>query len=450
MAVSISRLFATSVREIVPRLTAADLSYTFAEKGDDWQLDEGKDPAADELPRTFHRLYSAASDMLSHGFMAFDLALKPQRAGGCALRLRIGGTGQLKLHGRIPHTLRQLMLSTEDDGHAGEPRLQRAHGVCPASGARVDFACLPLAGFMFSASCSLRQAHLDDESPAPAPTPPSPPSPSPRMWLVHADAVNAASVGSQAQHHGWAVAPMKTFTDAVRRARHHPLHQAWPALVIVFVDTLPALAATTAADLATLRQLLPPQVLCVAAAETGSPWLGDPEALRGYELHCHPLCRGEWESWSAKLMPGADVPSGLTQPAPLEPAGRVPVLVVDDDHIYRFLTEKLLGAMGYAVHTAQDGQQAIDACRRLAPALVLMDLDMPVLDGYEATRRLRELQRSGEVQPSRIVAHSGTSDATAQYRAALAGADGFLPKPARLQHLRAEVLRWCTAHHAVN
>jgi CheY-like chemotaxis protein len=121
---------------------------------------------------------------------------------------------------------------------------------------------------------------------------------------------------------------------------------------------------------------------------------------------------------------------------------------VTDDHIYRFLTEKLLGTMGYAVHTARDGQQAIDACRRLAPALVLMDLEMPILDGYEATRRLRELQRSGEVQPSRIVAHSASSDAFVQLQAVQAGADGFLAKPARLQHLRAEVLRWCTAHHA--
>ncbi|MEF7615725.1 response regulator [Aquincola sp. MAHUQ-54] len=441
MAVSVSRLFAGSVREVVPLLQAAHLGYTFAEKGGGWLLEDDGD--ADALARMLHRLYCAAAAMVSHGAIAFDLAAKPLRSGGCALRVRIGGTGRMRLHGRIAQVLQGLDLAPDASADASLPRLQRAHGVCPASGARVDFGCLPLAGFMFSASCSLRRA-------VPHGVPPAPPvRPAPRLWLVHGDAVNAACVASQAQHHGWAVVPMGTLAEALRRARHHAEGQAWPALAIVFVDPSPAAAAGwPAADLAALRLALPPRVPCIAAAATGSAWLADPEALAGYDLHCHPLCHDEWAGWSARLQPDADTPSGLTRPLPLEPADRVRVLVVDDDDYHRFVGEKLLSAMGYAVHTASDGEQAIDACRRSAPALVLMDLEMPVLDGYEATRRLRALQRSGAMAPCRIVAHSGSSDALARQRAMQAGFDGFLAKPARPACLRAEVLRWCTAHRA--
>lgn len=62
------------------------------------------------------------------------------------------------------------------------------------------------------------------------------------------------------------------------------------------------------------------------------------------------------------------------------------ILVVDDVHEVADCTAELLGLLGYEVRTAYDGQQAVEAARQQRPDVVLLDLNMPVLDGFEAAR----------------------------------------------------------------
>jgi len=76
---------------------------------------------------------------------------------------------------------------------------------------------------------------------------------------------------------------------------------------------------------------------------------------------------------------------------------------------------------------------------------VLMDLEMPVMDGYEATRQLRSLQRAGAIAHCRIIAYSSTRSADAVRQALHAGAESCLSKPVALDALRAELRRWCIA-----
>jgi CheY-like chemotaxis protein len=70
-------------------------------------------------------------------------------------------------------------------------------------------------------------------------------------------------------------------------------------------------------------------------------------------------------------------------------AGRT-IMVVDDTHDVRELLRTHLSILGYRVVEAVNGQEAVEIVRRDPPALILMDLTMPVLDGIEATRLIRE------------------------------------------------------------
>jgi CheY-like chemotaxis protein len=72
---------------------------------------------------------------------------------------------------------------------------------------------------------------------------------------------------------------------------------------------------------------------------------------------------------------------------------------------------------------------------------VLMDLSMPRMDGFEAARRLRSLQRSGEIPPFRIVAATANTGDDSERRCKDAGMDGFLRKPLLLEALRRELRR---------
>jgi CheY-like chemotaxis protein len=70
--------------------------------------------------------------------------------------------------------------------------------------------------------------------------------------------------------------------------------------------------------------------------------------------------------------------------------GRVPVLVVDDEPDVREAFAMLLGLKGYEVHEADNGQTALDAMRRQKPAAVVLDLTMPVMDGWTLRKRMKD------------------------------------------------------------
>jgi len=111
-------------------------------------------------------------------------------------------------------------------------------------------------------------------------------------------------------------------------------------------------------------------------------------------------------------------------------AGGARVLLVEDNPVNRQLAQKLLTMAGYRVETAENGQLALDALATSAFDIVLMDCQMPVLDGYAATRRIRELQKAGRLPPRLpIIAMTANAMIGDREKCLAAGMDDYLTKP---------------------
>jgi CheY-like chemotaxis protein len=115
------------------------------------------------------------------------------------------------------------------------------------------------------------------------------------------------------------------------------------------------------------------------------------------------------------------------------------VLLVEDNDSLRSLFAHMLRGRGCEVHEVADGQQALDALARFTPDLVLTDLMMPVLDGFELMRRLRALP---DLRSVPIVAMTALNSADAEREARRAGAADFLPKPIAARTLLDRVGRY--------
>jgi len=111
------------------------------------------------------------------------------------------------------------------------------------------------------------------------------------------------------------------------------------------------------------------------------------------------------------------------------------VLVVDDDEFNRLVLRRYLPTPPLSVAFAVNGRAALEAAAREWPDVVLLDLEMPVMDGYEAARRLREMERSQGLKRCLIVAISSNDEEPVVQRAVAAGCDQYVVKPAPRQVL---------------
>jgi CheY-like chemotaxis protein len=116
--------------------------------------------------------------------------------------------------------------------------------------------------------------------------------------------------------------------------------------------------------------------------------------------------------------------------APETPRAARRVLVVDDDEFNRTVLRRSLPTPPFEVETVVNGRAALEAARRAWPEAVLLDLEMPVMDGYEAARRLREIERTEGRSRLTIVAISSNDDHAVVQRALAAGCDHYMVKPA--------------------
>jgi len=113
------------------------------------------------------------------------------------------------------------------------------------------------------------------------------------------------------------------------------------------------------------------------------------------------------------------------------------VLVVEDNPVNQKVAARFLELLGCSAYLAKNGAECLDACRKEHFDLVLMDLQMPVMDGVTATATLREWELTGELgERTPIVALTANAMEGDQERCATAGMDGFLTKPLDIDRLR--------------
>jgi two-component system, cell cycle response regulator DivK len=114
------------------------------------------------------------------------------------------------------------------------------------------------------------------------------------------------------------------------------------------------------------------------------------------------------------------------------------LLLVDDDEMSREMIRTRLTRLGYVVITAIDAKQGILTARQESPNLILMDLCMPGMDGFEAAKQLKANNATAHIP---IVAVSGLNTALDVQRAIKAGCDSFQTKPLNLASLHIKIRR---------
>ena len=112
------------------------------------------------------------------------------------------------------------------------------------------------------------------------------------------------------------------------------------------------------------------------------------------------------------------------------------VLVADDDIPNRLILQAILEKQGYKVLLADDGLQAVEVFRREQPDLVLMDINMPQMDGYEATQEIKSI--SGEAFVP-VIFLTATTDSEGLAKCVESGGDDFLTKPYNRVLLQARI-----------
>ena len=108
------------------------------------------------------------------------------------------------------------------------------------------------------------------------------------------------------------------------------------------------------------------------------------------------------------------------------------ILLIEDNEMNRDMLSRRLVKRGYEVAIALDGEQGVSMARTESPALILMDMSLPGVDGWEATRRLKAMPETRNIPVIALTAHAMAGD---REKATAAGCDEFDTKPVELSRL---------------
>jgi signal transduction histidine kinase/CheY-like chemotaxis protein len=175
----------------------------------------------------------------------------------------------------------------------------------------------------------------------------------------------------------------------------------------------------------------------------------------GGEIGAKPGDAGGSVFWFTATLPAVD--AGAEQAMASAPAHRqrapqaktrtehngAVVLVAEDNEINHAVAKALLGKLGLRTALAHNGREAVEMALAKDYAAILMDCQMPELDGYEATRRIRAAEKARRVPIIAMTAHSMPGD---RERCLAAGMDDYLSKPVRAEELDAAMATWLHEH----
>ena len=114
------------------------------------------------------------------------------------------------------------------------------------------------------------------------------------------------------------------------------------------------------------------------------------------------------------------------------------ILLIEDNELNRDMLSRRLARKGYDVVIAEDGAKGLSAASDSKPDLILMDMSLPVIDGWEATRRLKAEPQTRAIPVIALTAHAMSSD---REKAVAAGCDDYDTKPVELERLLGKIER---------
>ena len=112
------------------------------------------------------------------------------------------------------------------------------------------------------------------------------------------------------------------------------------------------------------------------------------------------------------------------------------ILLVEDNEMNRDMLSRRLARKGYEVVLALDGQAGLDMARSEAPDLILMDMSLPVMDGWEATRRVKAAKETSAIPVIALTAHAMEGD---RQKSLEAGCDDYDTKPIEIARLLGKI-----------
>jgi CheY-like chemotaxis protein len=112
------------------------------------------------------------------------------------------------------------------------------------------------------------------------------------------------------------------------------------------------------------------------------------------------------------------------------------ILLVEDNEMNRDMLSRRLERRGYTIVMAEDGQQGVDMARTDSPDLILLDMSLPVIDGWEAARRIKAQPESKDIPVIALTAHAMAGD---KEKALQAGCDDYDTKPVELSRLLGKI-----------
>lgn len=115
------------------------------------------------------------------------------------------------------------------------------------------------------------------------------------------------------------------------------------------------------------------------------------------------------------------------------------ILLVEDNEMNRDMLSRRLIRRGYEVVIATDGQQGVDLAGTVAPHVILMDMSLPVIDGWEATRRIKANDATKQIPVIALTAHAMAGD---REQALAAGCDDYDTKPIDLARLLPKIEKY--------
>ena len=192
------------------------------------------------------------------------------------------------------------------------------------------------------------------------------------------------------------------------------------------LDRLESLLSFTEARIVYLFEHHPTQRACKAAYEP--IWV----ETQAWLLNTKPTID--------RLLYDSSYVSTPTASVALDTSNKRTIMVVDDNESLRKFTAMLLEKQGFEVIQKEDGQQALDTLEQENVDLILMDIEMPIMDGVEASRRIRSSDKNYASVP--IIAHTGDSSPVTLDKIGSSGMSDFIVKPADKNRLFDKIANW--------